>query len=936
MLVRKFIFGLLVFALSGSLVFAQSQQLGSLQVLGNATGSQRPATATNFSAFVAQISQCVQANSIGFVGDGSTSNDAAFNAFWPSPVFVNTCLEFGVGKYAFSAAINKTMAAALQSVTIRGQGSDLTSLFWTAGGGMKITQGNPLNSVHIRDLSIITGSANTGSGLWLNSSQILASAVQSDVTNVQFRGNDWDDINANTTYWGIGLNILGWSNLLANNVNTYGKIIAAGGGIGVQVGGSGTIPTIVVSFENSNFFAHNIGVKLNSFWEGITFFNCNWQLQTGIAGLSVPAAQTHTGPGLNIISSQFDSAGNQIDLASSVPQLVMTGNTINTVGNSTFGLRQVGGSNSQITGNQFTSGGGTGGTAVFYSGTNGTIVGNGFVGMATGIDITGANNVTVNPNNYASVTTSVTNPGGTANTVINFGSGGTVLYNGGPLGTPSSGVATNLTGTAAGLTAGAASAVTITNDNASATQMFIPWVNGTSGNLSLNVSSAKLSFIPSTGSFSATSLTASTGVSGGNFNNVIITPPASTATLTLGSGKTFTTTNTLTLSGTDGTVQTFPTTSATIARTDAGQTFTGTNVFSSTITGSISGNAATVTTNANLTGDVTSVGNATTLTNAPVIAKVLTAFTSGAGTVTASDSILSAFQKINGNDALKLPLAGGTMTGAILFSADNTIDIGASGATRPRTGYFGTSIITVTDYGGTAAGSTKTVNGTSSGSPASAYLFLQSNGQLTNIGNAIAPDSLLTVNSNTVAGVAPSAGNNFHTVGADGTLANWQQDTFGAQGFIGSRYAGGTAASKTATPGGTTVFSFSGQGWDTSAYATMATIDFLTSANTWTTGNHGGAMRVRTVADGTTTIVESARFSASGGLAIGRTDEAGAGNLLLAGSIQLASIAACQTVTGANVSICTIRGSSGAGFCSIQVKTSTNIQVIAANVPGGC
>lgn len=41
-----------------------------------------------------------------------------------------------------------------------------------------------------------------------------------------------------------------------------------------------------------------------------------------------------------------------------------------------------------------------------------------------------------------------------------------------------------------------------------------------------------------------------------------------------------------------------------------------------------------------------------------------------------------------------LPLAGGTMTGNLLFSADNTKDIGASGATRPRTGYFGTSIVT--------------------------------------------------------------------------------------------------------------------------------------------------------------------------------------------------------------------------------------------------
>ncbi|MEI8099985.1 MAG: hypothetical protein WCH09_00310, partial [Bacteroidota bacterium] len=70
------------------------------------------------------------------------------------------------------------------------------------------------------------------------------------------------------------------------------------------------------------------------------------------------------------------------------------------------------------------------------------------------------------------------------------------------------------------------------------------------------------------------------------------------------------------------------------------------------------GNAATVVTNANLTGDVTSVGNATTLTNAPVIAKVLTGYTSGAGTVAATDSILQAIQKLNGNDATNANLTG--------------------------------------------------------------------------------------------------------------------------------------------------------------------------------------------------------------------------------------------------------------------------------------
>jgi len=95
------------------------------------------------------------------------------------------------------------------------------------------------------------------------------------------------------------------------------------------------------------------------------------------------------------------------------------------------------------------------------------------------------------------------------------------------------------------------------------------------------------------------------------------------------------------------------------------QTFAGAKTFSSTIVGSISGNAATVTTNANLTGEVTSVGNAATLLNSAVIGKVLTGYASGAGTVAATDTILQAFQKINGNDALKAPLASPTFTGVI-------------------------------------------------------------------------------------------------------------------------------------------------------------------------------------------------------------------------------------------------------------------------------
>jgi hypothetical protein len=84
----------------------------------------------------------------------------------------------------------------------------------------------------------------------------------------------------------------------------------------------------------------------------------------------------------------------------------------------------------------------------------------------------------------------------------------------------------------------------------------------------------------------------------------------------------------------------------------------------------------THTTNANLTGDVTSNGNATTLTNAPVIAKVLTGYTSGAGTVAATDSILQAIQKLNGNDATNANLTGVvTSDGNVTAIANNALTI---------------------------------------------------------------------------------------------------------------------------------------------------------------------------------------------------------------------------------------------------------------------
>lgn len=106
--------------------------------------------------------------------------------------------------------------------------------------------------------------------------------------------------------------------------------------------------------------------------------------------------------------------------------------------------------------------------------------------------------------------------------------------------------------------------------------------------LAINAGGTAMEALTTTGTGSgvrATSPTLVTPVLGiataTSINKLTLTQPATGATLTLTDGKTLAATHTLTLSGTDGTVMTFPTTTATIARTDAANTFTGVQAMTS-------------------------------------------------------------------------------------------------------------------------------------------------------------------------------------------------------------------------------------------------------------------------------------------------------------------------------------------------------------------
>ena len=165
---------------------------------------------------------------------------------------------------------------------------------------------------------------------------------------------------------------------------------------------------------------------------------------------------------------------------------------------------------------------------------------------ATGSTLTIADGKTLTASNTLTFT-------GTDASSVAFGAGGTVIYSGGALGTPSSGTLSSCSG--------------------------LPISTGVSG-LGSNVatflatpSSANLAsaLTDKTGSGSAvfatspTLVTPTLGVaSATTVNKVTLTAPATGSTLTIADGKTLTASNSITLAGTDSTTMTFPPASASV------------------------------------------------------------------------------------------------------------------------------------------------------------------------------------------------------------------------------------------------------------------------------------------------------------------------------------------------------------------------------------
>lgn len=266
---------------------------------------------------------------------------------------------------------------------------------------------------------------------------------------------------------------------------------------------------------------------------------------------------------------------------------------------------------------------------------------------------------------------------------VNNGTAGAFVVNGGVLGTPSSGTATNLTGIASGLTAGSVTNATFTT--ALTVNTGTVTLTGNAANTSvLTIGAGAVSISgANTGDQNITLTGAVTGSGTGSFATTIATP----GTLTVSSTNSTATAHTHAITSSSA-----PGAAASILATDSSGIIgsTGTRIVkgwftdltvTNAISGSITGNASTVTTNANLTGPITSAGNATSIASQTGTGTKFVVDTSPT-VITPTFTTSATTPLIIGGSGTTQTLTYKTTTGVGATGADHIFLVGNNGATE--------------------------------------------------------------------------------------------------------------------------------------------------------------------------------------------------------------------------------------------------------------
>ena len=376
-------------------------------LIANAALAQNPTCPTrppgqndNSCASTAFVQNLSPLNIMAFGGDPTNTNDntTAFNNAITARTTTAQCIKFPSGKYKFNSGI--TVSGSFCGF---GDGQDNTILTWpNAAGGITVNYAGAASSVHIRDMTLTTGTTTGGNCLNLQNSVSNANPAVtaiSDVFRVTCRG---DDGYAVTDFWTTGLNIGNVSNIQIETFSVFGASTPNGTGIAlIGLPGSSTYG-VQYNIAKSTLGNLTTGVSYGSFIQGVTIDQTNFTSDTN--GISIPAAQSGVLAQLAITNSQFNVSGTGIVFSTTITEPLITNNLFIQRANSTainIGVA----TDYTITGNAITASSVTGTNGIITNGAIGTISGNVIAGFATGLTMQSSTTITVVSNNSFSANT---------------------------------------------------------------------------------------------------------------------------------------------------------------------------------------------------------------------------------------------------------------------------------------------------------------------------------------------------------------------------------------------------------------------------------------------------------------------------------------------------------------------------------------------------
>ena len=313
------------------------------------------------------------------------------------------CVFFPAGTYEFLENASETLPSGVASLTLVGSGQDVTDLVWPSGGGLTINYQGQDDSVHVRDLSILTGTTDAGSGLALVQASAVADPANTPPTtvdNVTIRGADGY---AATDYWAAGISDDGVSNVNVNNTSITGAGGASYSTTGTGITDYGSSTTIPVVFNLSNSFIQYVGTGFNygNYAQGVTISQSN--LSGDNYGVVAPA--NHVGLDQLSMTDNQINANVDVYLQSPITGLQLSNNYF-IVPTNGIGVYLEAYSSFTYNGN-IMQGSGPGNNvnglvATTNDGGSGVISGNTFNGFTTAVWLqSGSTDVNVQSNSYA-------------------------------------------------------------------------------------------------------------------------------------------------------------------------------------------------------------------------------------------------------------------------------------------------------------------------------------------------------------------------------------------------------------------------------------------------------------------------------------------------------------------------------------------------------